>query len=68
MKDFRHLGSIISNNGSCTKGVKARFSVAKEMMISVSKVCKEKIIPMNKKQNTVRLSSGQLSYMNVKLQ
>lgn len=60
VKDFKYLGSINQTTGPAQKMLRKRISMTKEKMISLSKMLKDKIIPLNLKLNIVKNLKGLL--------
>ena len=54
VKDFKYLGSIKSNDGSCTKDVKTRIGMAKRKMTTLNNIWKDKNIPIQLKLNILK--------------
>lgn len=54
VKDFKYLGSIKAKDGSCTKDVKTRISMAKRKMTNLNNIWKDKNIPNKLKINIMK--------------
>lgn len=49
VSDFKYLGSIKTNNGTCTKDIKVRISMAKQKMIELNNIWKDRGISLDLK-------------------
>ena len=42
---FKYLGSIKTEDGSCLQDIKARIAMAKQKMIQLNNIWKDRVIP-----------------------
>ena len=54
VSDFKYLGSIKTNNGSCEKDIRSRIAIAKEKTLKLSNIWKDRGIRMNIKLRIAR--------------
>ena len=66
VKQFKYLGSIVSEDGRCTKDVKARIGMAKDAFTKRRELLSRKMSSVVKKKMVKTLVYGQF-YMDVKL-
>ena len=54
VSDFKYLGSYKSQDGSCTKDIKTRIGMAKQKMVQLNNVWKDRGIPTHLKVNIMK--------------
>lgn len=54
VKDFKYLGSVKANDGSCTKDIKTRIGMAKGRMIQLNNIWKDHSIPLDLKTKILK--------------
>ncbi len=52
--NFKYLGSIKSSDGTCLQDVKARIAMAKQKMIQLNNVWKDRSVPMHLKMHLLK--------------